>query len=220
MNHNQVIISGTVKEAFSHKYVYNGESYTVCWLQSAYFRNNRISSCLVRITVPEKLAAQTDIAVGDCIQIEGSLINTYHDMKADIAVLASKISYSNPGEMSVNSLRLSGTVRRILTDNSNFSSFVKFIISFKDSHASDKFVTVRATAWGNLAYSLYDILDEGDTVSVKGSLNSITEGPGILRGEMYCTSVELTNDNDILTAEDLARMMEDGPCAASDYRAS
>ena len=217
MNHNQVTISGRVIASFSHKYEYNEEIYAVCWLESAYIRKNRISKSVVRISVPERLTSQIDIAVGDYIQIEGSLINTYHDMKADIAVLAHKISYSDPGEIPVNSVSLSGTVRRILTDDSNFSSFVKFIISAKESDDSDRYITVRVTAWGKLAYRLYDTLDVGDPISAAGSLNSITEGEGILRGEMFCTSAELVNREDILKPEDLARLFADGPRAASDY---
>ena len=215
MNHNQVTISGRVADKCLYKYNRNGESYTVCLLESEYFCYNKIKRPKVKISVPDKLASQTKISEGVYIQIEGSLINNHHNWQTDIAVLAHKISYSTPWEMAVDSVTLSGIVRKVITDESNFSSFVNFILSIKDTDALSRDITVRVIVWGKLAYSLYGTLYEGDHITVTGSLNTMENAYGILSSEVYCTSVEMGERDDIMTEELFASLCEGDPLASS-----
>lgn len=207
MDCNQVIVSGKITTAVNYSHNFEGNNYYVCWIQSEFLRHDKTAKVNVRVCLSEKLASSLTLPIGTYIKVEGSIVNSFHDGQRDITVAAEKVTFPSPIERPIDYVKISGTVTRFFTNDSNFSSFVIFVVALNDEKDSRRNVSVRVVAWAKLAYSLYSNLYVGDEVTIVGSLsgakynsdkkphfyNKYTETS---ISEIYCTACYINKKNE------------------------
>lgn len=203
---NSITLTGRLLDCPVYSHGYCGDIYYVFTVRSGYLRRNRPAQSFLRVYLRESMAMSLKLEPGTFVTVRGCLINSVHDNHKDVSIVAEEISLAEKEEYT-NSARLTGTITRVFTNESNFVNFVNFIVSAPDSQ-DRRSVSLRVVAWTKLASYIFDNLKLGDRVTVIGAINSSNYAPNspssdysesanrVLISEMYCTACSRLPDEE------------------------
>lgn len=169
---NEVMVPGKIITAPEFSHDYSGVSYYSVNLETYCNKGKKIQKTIVRAYFSGEMIIKDDIKVGKVVKAYGHLVNSKPKGLIDISIVVGSYEFIDSiTEEDTSSVTVCGEVTKIFTNKDNYKGFVNFVVEELDSEGKRIFST-RVVIWNRLADYVYNNLQIGDKVMVKGSISN------------------------------------------------
>ena len=171
---NKVKLLGTLTRDIEYSHEFNGVPFYSLEVELVRSSNVR-KEVLVRCYFTGEQLAKYELKKGLIVELSGKFINSKIKGVTDISILVEDYRVVDESEETPEEtceIEMSGQVTKIFTTPDNFTGLVNFVIAQHDEETGKKIFSTRVIIWGRLAEHVFNNLQVGDDVLVKGVANN------------------------------------------------